>query len=92
MNRQMIRNEVLSALKGIAPELEIEQIRADRSLREEVDLDSMDWLRFIEALNRSLGIAIPESDYQHVTTLDKLISYLGQKGQSCAAEPSIGKG
>lgn len=80
MNPQMIRDEVLKALKGIAPELEIEQLRPDRSLREEVDLDSMDWLRFIEALNRSLGIAIAESDYQHVDTLDKLIIYLGQKG------------
>jgi acyl carrier protein len=52
----------------------------------------MDWLRFIEALNRSLGIAIPESDYQHVDTLDKLIAYLGQKAKSGEAEPSIRKG
>lgn len=80
MNPNMIRDEVWKALKGIAPELEIEQLRPDRSLREEVDLDSMDWLRFIEALNRGLGIAIPESDYQQVDTLDKLITYLGKKG------------
>ncbi|MFJ2690526.1 acyl carrier protein [Pseudomonas sp. NPDC087336] len=87
MNRQMIRDEVLKALKCIAPELEIEQLRSDRSLREEVDLDSMDWLRFIEALNRSLGIAIAESDYQRVDTLDKLITYLGQRGNP--AKPSL---
>ena len=92
MNPQMIRDEVLKALKSIAPELEIEQLRSDRSLREEVDLDSMDWLRVIEALNRSLGIAIPESDYQHVDTLDKLIAYLGEKAKSGEAEPSIRKG
>lgn len=85
MDRQMIRNEVLSALKGIAPELETEQLRADRSLREEVDLDSMDWLRFIEALNRRLGIAIAESDYQYVDTLDKLITYLEQKSKPAQA-------
>jgi acyl carrier protein len=85
MDRQMIRNEVLSALKGIAPELETELLRADRSLREEVDLDSMDWLRFIEALNRRLGIAIAESDYQRVDTLDTLISYLEQKSNPAQA-------
>ena len=85
MNPQMIREEVLKALKGIAPELEIEQLRSDRSLREEVDLDSMDWLRFIEALNRRLGIAIAESDYQYVDTLDKLITYLEQKSNSAQA-------
>lgn len=85
MDRQMIRNEVLSALKGIAPELETELLRADRSLREEVDLDSMDWLRFIEALNRRLGIAIAESDYQYVDTLDTLITYLEQKSNPVQA-------
>ncbi|PTT99192.1 phosphopantetheine-binding protein [Pseudomonas sp. HMWF031] len=85
MDRQMIRNEVLSALKGIAPELETELLRADRSLREEVDLDSMDWLRFIESLNRRLGIAIAESDYQYVDTLDTLITYLEQKSNPVQA-------
>ncbi|XVN15626.1 acyl carrier protein [Pseudomonas corrugata] len=88
----MIRDEVLKALKGIAPELEIEQLRPDRSLREEVDLDSMDWLRFIEAIDRRLGMAIPEPDYQHVETLDKLITYLEQTGRSSTLEPSTPKG
>ncbi|WP_058545874.1 acyl carrier protein [Pseudomonas fluorescens] len=92
MNRKMIRDEVLKALKGIAPELEIEQLRPDRSLREEVDLDSMDWLRFIEAIDRRLGMTIPESDYQHVDTLDKLITYLEQTGRSSTPEPSTHKG
>lgn len=81
MNSQVIRNEVLRALKSIAPEVEGDQLHADRLLREEVDLDSMDWLRFIEALNRSLGIAIPESDYREVETLGKLIAYLERKSQ-----------
>lgn len=92
MDRQMIRHEVLRALKGIAPELEIEQLRADRSLREVVDLDSMDWLRLLEALNRSLGIAIAESDYQHVDTLDKLITYLAQQVSASPHEPSDRQG
>ncbi|ALI03245.1 acyl carrier protein [Pseudomonas sp. FW306-02-F02-AA] len=80
MSPEMIRNEVLSALKGIAPEVDIEQLRNDRPLREEVDLDSMDWLRFIDALNKRVGIAIPEADYLQVDTLDRLINYLVQKG------------
>jgi acyl carrier protein len=88
MNSQVLRNEVLRALKGIAPEVEVEQLHTDRLLREEVDLDSMDWLRFIEALNRSLGVAIPEADYREVDTLDRLIAYLGQRRQSGADGPS----
>lgn len=84
MDPLSVRNQVLSALKSIAPEVETEQLHSDRSLREEVDLDSMDWLRLIEALHRSLGIAIPETDYQHVDTLDKLVAYLLQKGAPSA--------
>jgi acyl carrier protein len=79
MNSQVIRNEVLRALQDIAPEVEVERLHPDRLLREEVDLDSMDWLRFIEALNRSLGVVIPEVDYREVQTLDKLIAYLGRQ-------------
>ena len=88
MDRQLISSEVLNALKGIAPELEVEHLRGDRSLREEVDLDSMDWLRFIEALNKRVGIAIPEADYQQVQTLDTLVDYLLQKGTT-SADPSL---
>lgn len=84
MDPLSVRNQVLSALKSIAPEVEPEQFHSDRSLREEVDLDSMDWLRLIEALHRSLGIVIPETDYQHVDTLDKLVAYLMQKVEPSA--------
>ncbi|GGU72577.1 hypothetical protein GCM10009504_32460 [Pseudomonas laurentiana] len=89
MDRQLISSQVLSALKGIAPELDVECLRGDRSLREEVDLDSMDWLRFIEALNKRVGIAIPEADYQQVQTLDTLVDYLLQKGTTSADPPLI---
>lgn len=81
MNLQFIRSQVLSALKGVAPEVDIEQLRNDRPLREEVDLDSMDWLRLIEALNQRVGIAIPEADYQQVDTLDRLVTYLVKRVQ-----------
>lgn len=89
MDRQLISSQVLGALKGIAPELDVECLRGDRSLREEVDLDSMDWLRFIEALNKRVGIAIPEADYQQVQTLDTLVDYLLQKGTTSADPPLI---
>lgn len=92
MDPLSVRNQVLSALKSIAPEVDPEQLPGDRPLREEVDLDSMDWLRLIEALNRSLGIVIPEIDYQQVDTLNKLVTYLMQKEQTGGQAPSIGNG
>ncbi|ANI59472.1 acyl carrier protein [Pseudomonas sp. GR 6-02] len=90
MDPLSVRNQVLNALKRIAPEVDPEQLPGDRPLREEVDLDSMDWLRLIEALNRSLGVVIPEVDYQQVDTLDKLVAYLMQKEKTGGQAPSIG--
>ncbi len=79
MDQQQIRREVLAALKGIAPEVDAEHLRGDRPLRDEVDLDSMDWLRFISALHQRLGVNIPEADYQRLRSLDALLAYLAQR-------------
>lgn len=79
MDQQLIRSQVLQALQGIAPEVDADQLRADRPLRDEVDLDSMDWLRFISALHQRLGVNIPESDYPQLSSLDSLVGYLQQR-------------
>jgi acyl carrier protein len=76
MDRQQLRLQVLEELQHIAPELEPEALRSDRPLRDEVDLDSMDWLRFLSALHRRLGVNIPEADYHKLDSLDGLIAYL----------------
>ncbi|MEX6503702.1 acyl carrier protein [Pseudomonas zhanjiangensis] len=81
MDQQQMRREVLEALKGIAPEVDPDNLRGDRPLRDEVDLDSMDWLRFISALHRRLGVNIPEADYQRLHSLDALLAYLAQRQQ-----------
>ncbi|MFC0666171.1 acyl carrier protein [Azotobacter chroococcum] len=79
MDDAQIRREVLEALQGIAPEVEAETLRGDRPLRDEVDLDSMDWLRFLAALHQRLGVNIPEADYQQLTSLDALLAYVGRR-------------
>ncbi|MEE4463276.1 acyl carrier protein [Azotobacter chroococcum] len=79
MDDAQIRREVLEALQGIAPEVEAESLRGDRPLRDEVDLDSMDWLRFLAALHLRLGVNIPEADYQQLTSLDALLAYVGRR-------------
>nr|MBP7659309.1 acyl carrier protein [Burkholderiaceae bacterium] len=50
-----------------------------RSLRSQVDLDSMDWLHFLVGLHERLGVEIPESDYARLVTLDNLLDYLQAK-------------
>ncbi|MDW8468534.1 MAG: phosphopantetheine-binding protein [Burkholderiales bacterium] len=79
MNREQLRAIVLEELARIAPELEPAALRADRPLREQVDLDSMDWLNFLIALHERLGVEIPEADYAKLGTLEQTLDYLAAK-------------
>lgn len=74
MNAEEISKVVLAELKRIAPELE--DVHPTRPLRDQVDLDSMDWLNFLVALNERLKIEIPEADYRKLGTLEQIVSYL----------------
>ena len=71
-----IKEVVVAALKRIAPEIDPASIRPGVGLRDELDLDSMDFLNFVLALHERLGVDIPESDYPRLYTLDGAIAYL----------------
>lgn len=79
MNPEEIRSTALAILLAIAPEVETNRLRGDRPLRQQVDLDSMDWLNFLLGLNKKLGIEIPEADYAKLVTLDDVVAYIGKK-------------
>jgi len=76
MNDDELRSIVIATLKGIAPEIEEDALRDDKPLRDQVDLDSMDWLRFLIGLHGKLSVDIPESDYAGLATLQDLLTYL----------------
>lgn len=71
-----VRDGVLSVLTAVAPEIDAALIDEDRELREQVDLDSMDWLNFLRRLHRRYGVDIPESDYKDLRTLRDVVAYL----------------
>ena len=79
MNEADVRAAVIGVLKSIAPELEEAELRPDRPLRDQIDLDSMDWLNVIVALHERLNVEIPESDYASLTTLDAVVAYIGAR-------------
>ncbi|MCX7184685.1 MAG: phosphopantetheine-binding protein [Nitrosospira sp.] len=82
-NREQIRDIIFDALGAIAPEVEPALIVPDRSLREQIDIDSFDFLNFIIRLHETLGIDIPEKDYAELLTLNSAVEYLTRR---CAAE------
>lgn len=76
MERQELAAVVVSTLKTVAPELEENELVADMPLRDQVDLDSMDWLNFLVGLHERLKVEIPEADYARLRTLNDLLEYL----------------
>jgi acyl carrier protein len=79
MSPQEIKAALLEELGKIAPEWELESIPPEADLREELDLDSVDFLNWMAALHRRVGVAIPELDYPKLRTLDEAVSYLSTK-------------
>ena len=79
MTNGELRSVVLSVLKGIAPEIDERELLSERPLRDQVDLDSMDWLNFLVALHERLKVEIPETDYAKLVTLEDLLGYLNKR-------------
>ncbi|BBX65800.1 hypothetical protein MSAS_49740 [Mycobacterium saskatchewanense] len=70
------RSVVLSVLTSIAPEVEPDDISDDVLLRDQVDLDSMDWLSFLRGIHKRLNVDIPEADYASLRTLADVVGYV----------------
>jgi acyl carrier protein len=79
MEEKELRTVVIATLKTIAPEVEEGDLRPDRPLRNQVDLDSMDWLNFLIGLHEKLKVEIPEADYAKLVTLGDVLDYLKKK-------------
>lgn len=77
MNQAEIRAAIREELARLAPEIDFEALDPAVDLREQADLDSMDFLNLITALHQRLGVDIPDSDAQKLATLDGAIAYLG---------------
>jgi acyl carrier protein len=81
MNQDEVRKQVLAELMRIAPELEEGDVVPGKLLREQVDLDSMDWLNFLVALHERFKVEIAEADYAKLGTLDQVVAYLSAKAR-----------
>jgi acyl carrier protein len=74
-----IKQTVLHALHEIAPEVDLQTLNPDINLREELDIDSMDFRRLMVRLHKELNMDIPEKDYGKLVTLKDFINYLQTK-------------
>ena len=74
-----IRQMVLNLLGEIAPEADLTTLKPDISFRDQLDIDSMDFLNFIVALHNEFHVDLPESDYPQLSSIDGCVSYLERK-------------
>ncbi len=81
MTRDEIKEKVVRALGQIAPEADFSQLKPDRRIRDQLDIDSMDLLNFVIALHKEFRIDIPEADYPQLATLNDCIEYLSHLQQ-----------
>jgi acyl carrier protein len=80
MNEQDARAAVRAAIGKVAPDVELAETDEESRLRQDLELDSLDFLRLIETIDTATGVDIPERDYPAVATVKGLISYLEAHG------------
>ncbi len=70
------RATILRLLFALRPEASGRPLAGDAHLREELDLDSMDFLNFVLAIDETTGVDIPEDDYAQLMSLDDCVAYV----------------
>lgn len=76
MTASEIKSVIFECLATIAPEADLSTLASGANLRETLDIDSYDFLRFLIALSGKLGVEVPEPDYAKLATLDSMTAYL----------------
>jgi len=79
MERETLYHILKEEMLYIAPEADLDDVDGNADLREELDLDSLDFLHLIIALGKRVGVEIPEADYGRIASLDALLDYLQSK-------------
>ncbi|HEX9611193.1 MAG TPA: acyl carrier protein [Gemmatimonadales bacterium] len=79
MTKQEVRTAVLRLLSAIAPEADLARLQPDVPLRDQLDIDSMDVLNFVIAIDKELHVGIPETDYPKIATLNGCVDYVAAR-------------
>jgi len=76
MNSQEIRAMIIEVIANIVPDEDLSNLKGDVPLRDQIELDSMDFLDIIMELRKRYGIEVPEDEYMQLATLDGSVAYL----------------
>lgn len=76
MTEAEIKQIVRQALSDVAPEVDVNAIDPAKDIRDQIDIDSVDFLNFVIGLHKELGVEIPDPDVSKLVTLDGCVTYL----------------
>lgn len=74
-----VRQIVLDIISDIAPDEDVTSLDDNKSLREQLDLDSMDFLDIVMELRKRHKVEVPQEDYPKLATLQSCVAYLSPK-------------
>jgi len=76
MKADEIRSLVLEVIQEILPDEDVSQVKGDVRIRDQIEMDSMDFLDMIMELRKRYNVVVPEDDYMKLSTLDGAVAYL----------------
>jgi len=76
MTEAEIKKVIERALGNVAPEVDFDALDPGRDMRDQIDIDSVDFLNFLIGLHKELGIEIPDADVAKLVTLNGCVAYL----------------
>jgi acyl carrier protein len=79
MTRPEIRQVIIEILERIAPDEDLSSLDDSVPFREQMELDSMDFLDIVMELRKQYRVQIPESEYEHLVTMESTVNYLEPK-------------
>lgn len=86
MTKDECKKVVLDIIADIAPDEDLSNVKSEVRLRDQLQLDSMDFLDIVMELRKQHSIEVPEADYQHLASLDSCAEYLTPKFNALAAK------
>ena len=82
MTPENVKEIVINIINEIAPDENTANLKSEINLRDQMDLDSMDFLDIVMELRKQHGIEVPEEDYPKLASLDSCAQYLTPKFNS----------
>ena len=79
LTREKVQTIVLEIIAVVAPDEDLSDLRGDVSLRDQLDMDSMDFLDIVMELRKRYIVDVPKEDYPRLATLDGCVEYLQPK-------------